>query len=80
MAVTVNPLVVVLNERRGTAVLSGGTVNVRFGHDMQNTNYHVTLSGNAGEVFSWSSKTAAGFTISSDNPASTAAVDWVVTP
>lgn len=80
MTVTVNPMIVVLNERCGTAVLSGGTANVGFGHDMPNSNYHITLSGNAGEVFSWASKAASGFTINSDNPSSTASVDWVVTP
>lgn len=64
------------NNLRGTVTLASGTATVSFATAEANTSYFIALSGNANETFRWGSKTTGGFTISSSNGSSTAAVDW----
>lgn len=62
----------------GTAVLSGGAATVTFDTPQPYTGYLILTTGSAPEIFSVANKTTAGFTIQSNNPASTASVDWML--
>jgi Pectate lyase superfamily protein len=62
----------------GTAILSEGVATVSFTVPQPYTGYLVLITGSAGETYSVSDKAMSGFTISSNNPASTASVDWMV--
>ena len=66
------------NNLRGTATLSGGTVNVSFAVAEVNAAYFLFLSGDTNETFNWSAKATGGFTITSSNGSSTAKVDWLL--
>jgi Pectate lyase superfamily protein len=62
----------------GTAVLSGGVTTVSFGVPQPYAGYLVLVTGSACESYSVADKTVSGFTIASNNPSSTASVDWMV--
>jgi hypothetical protein len=62
----------------GTAVLSGGVATVTFGVPQPYTGYLVLVTGSACEAYSVADKTVSGFTIASNNPSSTASVDWML--
>jgi hypothetical protein len=65
--------------KSGTVTFStAGSVTVTFTIPEPDANYKVVLTGNASERFSWSNKTTSGFTVLSDNPPSTASVDWMI--
>ena len=66
------------NNLSGSATLSGGTAAVSFGTNEPDANYNIYLTGDAAEIFTWASKAVGGFTINSDNGASTANVDWLI--
>jgi hypothetical protein len=79
-AININTLDVaqLFSRYAGTAALSGGVAAVSFGVPQPYTGYLVLITGSAGEVYSVSNKTVSGFIISSNNPASTASVDWML--
>lgn len=67
------------NYAAGSVSLAGGTATVVFPVALAGTGYRLSLSSNADERLHWSAKTASGFTISSSDITSTAAVDWIAT-
>lgn len=48
---------------------------IPFNANETNTDYAITISGNADEVFHWENKATTGFDVVSSNPSSTALVD-----
>lgn len=65
---------------RGSATFaSSGTVVVSFPENEENASYHVVLGcDSATQRFGWGAKGVGGFTIHSDDPASTARCDWIL--
>lgn len=64
--------------RSGTAVLAAGTATVALSPTEPDALYHLILSGNVAETFTWASKATGSFVINSSNGSSTASVDWVL--
>jgi hypothetical protein len=66
------------NRYAGTATLASGSATVSFASAQFDLAYCVLLTGSANETYNVTSKTTAGFLVSSSNPTSTASVDWMV--
>jgi hypothetical protein len=79
-AININTLDVaqLFSRYAGTVELSGGIATVSFGVPQPYTGYLVLVTGSAGEAYSVTDKTVSGFTICSNNPSSTASVDWML--
>jgi Pectate lyase superfamily protein len=79
LALNINSLDVsdLYNRYAGTVVLASGAAVVSFGVPRFDTNYMVLVTGNQSEILTVTNKTTSGFTITSSNAASAAAVDWM---
>jgi hypothetical protein len=79
-AININALDVaqMFSRYAGTVVLSSGVATVTFGVPQPYTGYLVLITGSACEAYSVADKTVSGFTIASNNPSSTASVDWML--
>lgn len=66
------------NNLAGTAVLASGTATVVFATPEADTNYRISLAGNANFGFWWSAKTVSGFTINASSGKQTPSVDWLL--
>jgi|HubBroStandDraft_5_1064220.scaffolds.fasta_scaffold01012_5 hypothetical protein len=79
-AININSLDVahLFSRYAGTEVLSDGVATVSFAVPQPYAGYLVLVTGSACESYSVADKTVSGFTIASNNPSSTASVDWVL--
>jgi len=79
-AVNINNLDVsqLFSRYAGTVLLSGGSATITFAVPQPYAGYLVLVTGNVSEMFTVSNKTATGFVVNSNNPASTASVDWML--
>ena len=66
------------NLRGAATFASAGTVDVTFANAETDNSFYMSLSCNANAKYWVTNKAPSGFTINSDNVASTATCDWIM--
>ena len=67
-----------LNMERGSVTLSGGTTSVTLPTTLPDNAYSVAVTTGVNETIRVTGKSTTGFTVTSSNGSSSAAVDWIV--